>query len=376
MIYLDNASTTKVRKEVLDTYVKVLSSYYGNSDSLHDLGRETSKLMEQSRAQIAQLLSVKSDEIFFTSCASESNNWAIKGYAWKNQHRGKHLITSSIEHASVEASMRQLEEEFGFEVTYLPVNEDGIVSLEDVKKAIRQDTILISLMKVNNETGAIQPVEEIADYVHKNTRIAIHCDCVQAIGKVDVDFRKFDMATFSAHKLQGLKGSSVLYKKNTIQLLPLISGGQQEQGIRAGTSNFPVNVVMAKTLRLALEDKSKYAPHVSELHKYLWDELSQIEDIVINSTFNGSPYIINLSCLRLGSEIMLNALNTKGFAVSAQSTCASHSKAISHVLMEMGCGELRATHAIRISICNTTTKTECEAFIKALKEIIKAYGTK
>lgn len=376
MIYLDSASTTQVRKEVLETYEKILHSYYANSDSLHDLGRETSRLMERSRVQIAQLLSVKENEIFFTSCASESNNWAIKGYAWQNQLRGKHLITTAVEHSSVHETMEQLRTMFGFDVTYLKVNEEGIVTLSDVKKAIRKDTILVSIMKVNNETGAIFPVEEIADDLHKHTRIAVHCDCVQAVGKVPVDLSKFDLATISAHKLRGLKGSAILYKKENIALCPLINGGQQEFSMRGGTSNFPVNIVFAKTLRLALEDQKKYENHVKELYFYLREELSKIEDVVINSSANGSHYILNISCLCLGSEIMLNALNAKGIAVSAQSTCASRSKAISHVLLEMGLGELRATHAIRISLSNTTRKEECTIFLQTLKEIIKNYGTK
>lgn len=376
MIYLDYSSTTPIREEVLKTYTMLLKTYYGNSDSLHDLGRETGKLMEQSRAQIAQLFHVYKDEIFFTSCASESNNYATKGYAWKNQNKGKHLITTCVEHSSIHNAMEQLKEVFGFEVTYLPVNQQGVVDIEDLKKALRKDTILVSMMMVNNETGAVNPIKECADYVHSNSRAAFHMDGVQALGKIPVDLSCVDMATFSAHKIYGLKGSAILYKKRNITLLPLISGGQQEDGYRGGTSNAPANIVFAKTLRLALEQQAKSYTYVKQLNELLRKELSEVQDVVINSPQDACPYILNISCLKIGSEIMLNALNEKGFAVSAQSTCSSKSKAVSSVLLAMGLGELRATHAIRISLSHQTTTQEVTAFIKALKEIIHDYRTK
>lgn len=376
MIYLDYASTTPIRKEVLDTYTMLLSKYYGNSDSLHDIGRESAKLMEKSRANIAQLFHVRSEEIFFTSCASESNNYAAKAYAWANQYKGKHLITTCVEHSSIHNAMKQLEEHFGFEVTYLPVNEQGIVTLDEVKKALRKDTILVSMMMVNNETGAINPIKECADYVHAHSRAAFHMDGVQALGKIPVDLSYVDMATFSAHKLYGLKGSALFYKKKNVQILPLISGGQQEEGLRAGTSNAPADIVFAKTIRLALEELDKNYSYVKELNDWLRRELCSCDDIVINSPNEASPYILNISVLCIGSEVMLNALNEKGFAVSAQSTCSSKSKAISHVLLEMGLGELRATHAIRVSMSHMTTKEELVAFVKAIKEVIHDYRTK
>lgn len=376
MIYLDYASTTPIRKEVLDTYTMLLSDYYGNSDSLHDIGRESAKLMEKSRANIAQLFHVRSDEIFFTSCASESNNYATKAFAWANQNRGKHLITTCVEHSSIANAMKQLEEHFGFEVTYLPVNEDGVVEFQDLKQALRKDTILVSMMMVNNETGAINPVKECADHVHQHSLAAFHMDGVQALGKIKVDLSFVDMATFSAHKIYGLKGSGLFYKKKNIRVLPLISGGQQEEGLRAGTSNAPADIVLAKTIRLALEELDQNYVYVKGLNDWLRKELSSIKDIVINSCENASPYILNISVSCIGSEVMLNALNERGFAVSAQSTCSSKSKAISHVLLEMGLGEVRATHAIRISISHWTRKEELVAFVNTIKEVIHDYRTK
>lgn len=376
MIYLDYASTTPLSEEVAAVYEKLLKEYYGNADSLHDIGRKSGKLMEKSRAQIAQLLHVYKDEILFTSCASESNNAAIKGAAWKYQNRGKHLITTCVEHSSVHNTMEQLREYFGFEVSYLPVNAKGSVELEDLKKALRKDTVLVSMMMVNNETGAINPIEECAEYVHTHSRALFHMDGVQALGKLPLSLSDVDMATFSAHKINGLKGSAILYKKRNIELVPLISGGQQEQGLRGGTSNVATNVVFAKTLRLALENQAAAYAHVAKLNAHLRNALSSMEDIVINSSEDSSPFILNISHLRIGSEIMLNALNAKGFAVSAQSTCSSHSKAISHVLLAMGLDEVRATHAIRISLSHLTTIEEVDAFLDAVKEINHDYRTK
>lgn len=376
MIYFDYASTTPIRKEVLDTYTKLLHTAYANADSLHDEGRSVAKLMEQSRASIAQLFHVYSDEIMFTSCASESNNYAIKGYAWKNAYKGKHIITTCVEHSSIHEACEQLKEEFGFDITYLPINAQGVVELEQVKRALRKDTILVSMMMVNNETGAINPIKECADYVHAHSRAVFHMDGVQALGKLPLNVPDVDMATFSAHKIYGLKGSAILYKKRNLEIIPLLSGGQQEFHLRAGTSNAPSNIMFAKTLRLALEGRIEHTTYVYEFNAYVRKELESIEDVVINSPLEASPYILNVSCLCIGSEIMLNALNEKGFCVSAQSTCSSKTKAISKVLLAMGVGELRATHAIRISLSHLTTKKEVDALMDALKEIIHDYRTK
>ncbi len=376
MIYFDYASTTPIRKEVLETYTKLLSSYYANADSLHDMGREVERLMEKSRAQIARLFAVSADELIFTSCASESNSYAIKGYALANRQKGKHLITTSVEHSSVLNSFRQLEQEFGFEVSYLPVNGQGIVDVEELKRTLRHDTILVSIMLVNNETGAWNPLSQIAEIVHSKSRAVLHMDCVQALGKVPIDLAQLDMATFSAHKIYGLKGSALLYKRKGCELLPLISGGQQEQGLRGGTANAPADIVWAKTLRLALAEQTAHWDYVSQLRDELVNGLKTIEDIRINSTEACVPHIVNVAFLKIGSEIMLNALNARGFCVSAQSTCSSHRKAHSYVLSAMGLGDVIATHAIRISLSHMTTKAELEALICNLKEINHEYRTK
>ncbi len=375
MIYFDYASTAPLNPEVLDTYTRLLSKLYANADSLHAPGREAQRLMEKSRAQIAQLLSVRGDEIIFTSCASEANSTAVKGFALANRHRGNHLITTKTEHSSVAAAFAQLEQEFGFRVSYIPVTAQGIVDTKALYQALTKDTILVSLMYVNNETGAINPIEEVSAYVHEHSRALVHVDCVQALGKLKLPLSMLDMATFSAHKIYGLKGSAFFYKKRNIKLLPLINGGQQEQGIRGGTSNAPANIVLAKTLRLALEHQDAHYAYVKELRNQLCAKLSTLNDVHINSDEQCIPHIVNVSFLNVGSEIMLNALDERGFCVSAQSTCSSRSRAYSHVLAEMGLGDHIATHAIRISLSHLTTPEEINQLIQALKEINHDYGT-
>jgi len=376
MIYFDYASTTPLNQEVSAAYIKLLNEVYANADSLHALGREAGRLMEKSRAQIAQLLSVRPEEILFTSCASEANSLAIKGFALANRHRGNHLITTCVEHSSVLHAFAQLEKEFGFRVSYLPVTRAGIVDLDALKRTLDKDTILVSTMLVNNETGAVNPLAEISEYVHAHSRAMLHTDCVQALGKLTIQLSYADMATFSAHKIYGLKGSACLYKQKNIKLLPLINGGQQEQGLRGGTSNAPANIVLAKTLRLALEQQEVHNEIVQQYHDELCAQLQQIPHVQVNSNALCIPHIVNASFMKVGSEIMLNALNERGFCVSAQSTCSSHSKAHSYVLAAMGLGEQAATHAIRISLSHLTTQDELSSLILALKEINHDYGTK
>ena len=376
MIYLDYASTTPLNQEVLSTYKKLLDKHFANADSLHSLGRDVSRLMETSRKQIAKLLNVYDDEIIFTSCASEANNYAIKAYALANQYKGKHIISTNVEHSSVANTLAQLSGYFGFEITYLQVNEEGIIDLDTLKKALRKDTILVSMMYVNNEVGSINPIYECAKYVHEHSRAHFHVDCVQALGKIHIDLNQIDLASFSAHKIYGLKGSGILMKKRNIKMLPLISAGQQEYGLRGGTSNALVDIVLAKTLRLALESLDQNYQYVKQLNQYLRDEISKMNDFVINSPSNASPYILNVADLKIGSEVMLNALDAKGFCVSAISTCASRKKAISHVLLAMNKSELIATHSIRISLSHLTTLDELKIFIKTLKEIHDGYKSK
>lgn len=373
MIYFDNSSTTSVRPEVLDVYTKLLKDTYGNPDSLHTLGRKSHQLLEKSRANIAQLLHVNTSEIVFTGCASESNSLAIIGYALANEHRGHHILTSNVEHASVAHSMEFLKR-FGFEIEELKINEQGIITPEIVKAHMRKDTILVSIMHVNNEVGSINPIKEIEKIVHSIPICAFHVDCVQSFSKIDVPFEILDMATISAHKIHGLKGSALLMKKNKIQLLPLIQGGQQEQGLRGGTENAPANIVLAKTIRLALEEQEAGYKHVKEINEYIRKEIMKIPNTQINSPDDAIPYILNISLDMITSEVLLNALDQKGICVSAKSTCSSHSNNASSVLLAMNKSKKSATHMIRLSFDKNNTLEEAKQFIKACKEIVKEYG--
>jgi len=372
-VYFDNASTTNINKGVLDTYEKLLETYYVNSESLYDEGTKINAMMEKARGAIAGLLKVRSDEIIFTSGSSESNTSAIKGCAFAQLDK-KHIITTSIEHSSIKNACKQLEEVFGYRITYLPVNQDGVVSLDDLKKVIDEDTCLVSVMGVNNEVGSINPIDEIGEFVKKHTHAYFHVDLTQAIGKVDINFDNIDLASISAHKLEGLKGSGLLIKKRHVPFVPLINGGEQEDGLRGGTSNACVNMVMAKTLRLALENGKKYHNYICEMKELLLDGLKSIDGVEINSPDNGICSTVNFSYENIPSEVMQNALNRKGFMVSARSTCDSKSNNPSYVLEAMGYSSKRASSCIRVSLSYHNTKEEVEQFIVALKEIIQNYG--
>ncbi len=373
MIYFDNSSTTSVRPEVLRVYTQMLQETYGNPDSLHQMGRASHTLLEKSRSSIAQLLGVLPQEIIFTGNASESNTLALVGYALANESRGKHILLSNVEHSSVEHSGDFLKR-LGYEVEYLPINEDGIVTVDCVKNQMRSDTILVSCMHVNNEMGAINPIGDIADAVHQHPRCVFHADCTQSFAKINIPIDKLDLMTMSAHKIHGLKGSALLVKKKNVKLTPILQGGQQEQGLRGGTENAPTNIAMAKTIRLALEEQESTYKHVETIYQYLIDELSRIPGSMVNSPKNGLPYILNIGFEQITSEVLLNALDQKGICVSAKSTCSSHSTNQSETLMAMGKTQKAATHMIRLSFSKDNTLDEAKFFIQTIKEIISDYG--
>ena len=364
-IYLDSVSTTKPDEEVIETYKKLLDDYYCNSDALYDDGVAIYDMQEKARKKIADLLKVKADEVIFTSGASEANSLAIKGLCLNNSRR--HIVTSIYEHSSVYNAIRQLEDNFGFKVTYLLPDKDGHITLDKIKDAVGSDTILVSIMAVNNEIGAINDVQEIGEYIKKQNGVYFHSDLTQAIGKIDVDLSNIDMASFSAHKIHGLKGSGVLIRKQHLDLLPLISGGQQEFSIRGGTSNSLVNIVLAKTLRLALENKNKYHDYLKQLHDELIDGL---KDIVTINYDKGVDTLINISTV-IPSEVLLNALNKKGIMVSSKSTCGSKKNELNRTLQSMNIDE---NYAIRVSFDYLNTMDEIHYFIDTLKEIIDKYG--
>ena len=372
-VYFDSASTTAVHPDVLQTYKSLLDRYYVNSESLYDEGSEISRMMEKARSAIAGLLGVNSEDIIFTSGSSEANSSAIKGVCF-SQPGKKHIVTTNVEHSSILNACLQMERVFGYRVTYLPVDSSGKVSLQQVKDAVTDNTAIVSIMAVNNEVGSINPIDEIANYIKKHTHAYMHVDMTQAIGKVDVDFKNIDLASISAHKLEGLKGSGILVKKVHVPFVPLINGGEQEYGIRGGTSNACVNMVFAKTLRFALENGKKYHDSITTLQQTLLSGLSTIPGVLINQPSDAVNSVVNFSYEKIPSEVMQNALNKKGFMVSARSTCASKSDDPSYVLSAMGYSSKRASSCIRISLTYHNTEEEIASLIESLKEIISQYG--
>lgn len=366
-VYLDAVATTAVNPEVLDTYKQLLDKYYCNSDALYDDGVAIYDMQEKSRKMIADLLGVNKDEIIFTSGASEANSLAIKGLALKHPER-KHLITTIYEHSSAYNSFKQLEEEFGYEVTYLYPDENGNITPAMVKDALRDDTLLVSIMMVNNEIGAVNDINEIGKLVKKHSGTYFHTDVTQALGKAKIDFTNIDMASFSAHKIHGLKGSGVLVRKKHVELLPIISGGQQEFSVRGGTSNALVNIVLAKTLRIALEHQEQYKDYLAKLHNSLIEGLNGL--CKINSRKGGLDTLVNISTT-IQSEVLLNALNEKGIMVSSKSTCGSRKNEPNRALNALGIDE---DYAIRVSFDYTNNEDEIKYFVDSLKEILDKYG--
>ena len=374
-IYFDHASSTPVHPDIIKGLTELTTAHYANSESLHQAGLDIQTMMRKSREAIAVMLKVKSDDLYFTSGATESNNLLIKGIAFAYQNKGKHLITSRVEHSSVLDSFQDLESFFGFEVTYLNVDQEGRVRLDELEAALRPDTTLVSIMAVNNEVGTIMPIEACAQIIRSKSQAVFHVDCVQALTKIDFNYDLVDCASFSAHKINGVKGSGLLYKKERVLYHPLITGGQQEKGIRPGTPNAVHHILMAKTIRLAFEQaKAKHA-QVLEIKHYLLDAFKSMESIVINSPLDGcSDYILNISCLKVPSQIMLNWLSSHQIYVSAMATCLNRDVRPSHVLEAMGIDGDRLNGVIRISIGYVNSLEDAKRLIEVMEEGINKYG--
>lgn len=369
MIYLDNSATTKPYQEVIETFVKVTEKFYGNPSSLHKKGIEAEQLIERARQLIADYLHVKPHEIIFTSGGTEGNNLAIKGAAFQYKQRGKHLITTEIEHSSSLEAFRFLET-LGFQVTYLPVDENGHVSVEDVKRALRDDTILVSIIHVNNEIGTIQPIHDIGALLKKERKIIFHVDHVQGITKVPLSMREahIDLCTVSGHKIHGLKGTGLLYVREGLELTPLQHGGGQENGYRSGTENTAGIVSLAKALRLSFEKAKTNIGRLNRLKAFLIDELGRIDGVVLNTPKEGSaPHIVNFSLPGYKPEVLVHALADKGISLSTKSACSSKRSEASHVIWAIGKDEERAQSALRVSMSFETEKKDCEAFIQQLR---------
>lgn len=372
-VYLDHAGTTCPSPEVLSSYKSLLDSHFANSESLYDEGAEVHRMMEKARSAAAGLLDVSPSEIIFTAGSCESNSLAVKGVCLAAPGK-KHIIASPIEHSSIIQSVRQMERLFGYEVSWLPVQQEGTVRAEDVRRLLRKDTAIVSVMAVNNETGAVNPIDEIKGIVKRESQAVFHSDLTQAFGKIPVDLKDIDLASISAHKLHGLKGSGILVKKTFVPMEPVISGGEQEFGLRGGTANAAADIVFAKTLRLAKEAMPSFAAHTAMLKERLVRQLSEIDGIEFNSPANGVSCIVNFSYEKIPSEVMQNELNRRGFMVSARSTCESKSDNPSYVLLAMGYSRRRASCSIRVSLSLENTIEEIDAFASAVKEMCRQYG--
>ncbi len=371
-VYLDNNATTKVDEEVVKAMIPYFSEYYGNPFSLHLFGNETGLAVTQARQTIADILKAKPNEIIFTASGSEADNLAIRGIAKAYKHRGKHIITSTIEHPAVKNTFMDLMED-GFEITMVPVDENGVMIMDEFKKALREDTILVSVMHANNEVGSFQPIEEIAK-ITKERKIIFHVDAVQTMGKVEIYPEKMgiDLLSFSGHKFHAPKGIGVLYKRDGVRLARIITGGNQEGKRRPGTSNVPYIVGLAKALQMAVANMKEEWNREETLRDYFEDEVSKrIPEIKINGKdARRLPGTSSITFKYLEGESMLLNLSLKGIAVSSGSACSSDSLQPSHVLLAMGVPAEFAHGTLRFSLSKYTTKEEIDYTIESLVEII------
>ena len=371
MIYFDNAATTKIYDDALTSYVQVSQKFFGNPSSLHQLGVDAFQVLTKARAQVASLLSVQPEEIFFTSGGTESNNWAIKGTALEKSVFGKHIITTKIEHPSVIQTCKQLER-FGFEVTYLDVDSKGIVSVDQLKESLRKDTILVSVMAVNNEVGAVQPIAEIAKVLEEYPSIHFHVDCVQAVERASqlLFIGRIDLLSLSAHKFHGPRGVGIMYKKFGRKIQALLTGGGQEKGERSTTENLPGIVATTKALRMALEEESV----TGELRSQLWKELATKPEIRIFSPEDGASHVLCFAIKGVRGEVVVHAFENHGIYISTTSACSSKKADSSSTLYAMDVPTEWATGAVRVSFSNDNTKEEVEQFIKVLHQLMKQFS--
>jgi len=351
-VYLDNSSTTKVLEEAAQAVYDAMTVYFGNPSSLHRKGIEAEKILKQARENIAQILGVSPGEIYFTSGGTEANNWAIKGAAHALRKKGKHLITTAIEHPSVLEVFAALEEE-GFEVTYLKVDKNGLIDIKQLEEELRQETILVSIMYVNNEVGSIQPIEEAAKVIKKKSNALFHVDAVQAFAKLLLvsNLEGIDLLSISGHKIYGPKGIGALFIKDKVHITPLLHGGGQEGGQRSGTENLPGIAGFGVAASICLRNMSEWRNHVMKLKEHLLKGiLDNIPDTVLNGPATGAPHILNISFLGTRGEILLHALEAKNIYVSTGSACSSHKSGKSHVLKAMGKSPEEQNGAIRFSL--------------------------
>ena len=369
MIYLDYCATTPTDEKVLESFCKVSRDFIGNPNSMHKLGVEAKNLIDASTSQLASFLNVKEKEIIYTSGSSEANNLAIKGVCERYQKLGNHIITTELEHSSIYGPINYLLDK-GFEVDFVKLDQNGQVDLEDLKKLIKDTTILVTINAVNSEIGIEQPIEQLADFLKDYPKIKFHVDMTQALGKINISFKNIDLISFSAHKFYGIKGIGCLVKKEKTELTPLIHGGKSTTNYRSGTPTVSLIVSLAKALRLANENLNQKFIYVQNLNSYIKEQLEKIDNVYINSNAYSIPHIINISILGVKPETMQHALEENEIYVSTKSACSSTDNASKAVLAITG-DLKRASSSIRISLSHLTTKEEIDIFLEALKKCIE-----
>ncbi|EMF0098597.1 cysteine desulfurase family protein [Enterococcus hirae] len=378
MIYFDNSATTPIFPQSLDAYIKTSQRIIGNPSSLHDLGNQANRLLQQARKKIAELITVTPDEIYFTSGGTEGDNWVLKGTMIEKREYGNHMIISGIEHPAVSETAEQLKS-LGVEVSIAPVNNQGFVIVDELKKLIRKDTVLVSIMAVNNEIGSIQPILEISELLKEYPKIHFHVDAVQAIGKVSLSewlTERVDFATFSAHKFHGPRGIGFIYWKKGRRLAPLLNGGGQEKNQRSGTENVPAIVAMAKALRIALDRKLQKPDHTKHLKEALINALKAYEKVTIFSEGEDyAPHILCFSLKGIRGEVLVHALEEKQIFISTTSACSSRKHLASSTLHAMHVPDDLATSAVRISLDESNSMAEVEQFMIIFKQLYKKFST-
>ena len=373
LIYFDNASTTKVDSRVLEVFNKIHEEYFANPSSIHKEGQKSIYLFNRTKEELLRLLNLKDSEVIYLSGATEANNLAIKGAALRYKNRGNHIITSIYEHPSVLEAFRQLEKEFNYQVTYLYPNKDGIITVEEVKKALTDKTILVSIMAVNNEIGAVNPIYEISNLLETYPKIIFHVDACQSIGKLEkeINYSKVDLLTITSHKIHGLVGYGALIKKKKIDLLPINSGGGQENGYRSGTEDLASATAFLEAIKIALNNEKANFLHVKGLADKLVNYLksrSDLYELNISDSFN--PYIINFSTITKKGSVVVEALSNNNIMVSSTSACHSSKEKGSYVVKSLNKEDKIANNTIRVSLDYTNTIEEIDIFISTLERII------
>jgi cysteine desulfurase len=372
MIYFDNAATTQTQPEVIKTYTEVATKIWGNPSSLHNLGTQATRILEASRRQIAELLGKESKEIFFTSGGTEGDNWVIKGVAFEKAHLGKHIIVSAIEHPAVKESALWLKTQ-GFEVDLAPVNTQGFVDVSALETLIRPDTTLVSVMAVNNEIGAIQPIQEISQLLADKPTISFHVDAVQAIGKVPTEqylTDRVDFASFSGHKFHSVRGVGFVYIKAGKKIAPLLTGGGQESDKRSTTENVAGIAATAKALRLTLDKAADSQKQLAAMKQILVDELSKYQDVTVFSGMeNFVPSILTFGIKNIRGEVIVHAFEDHQIYISTTSACSSKAGKPAGTLIAMGVPQKLAQTAVRVSLDDDNDMGQIEQFLTIFKQI-------